>query len=60
MYTATGVPWSLLWSTIKPALRSAEDLETKLKNLTRVPKIKFIRKYHRGIRDVELLNQIIA
>ena len=58
-YTSTGLPWTLLWSTEKTSLRAAEDLESKLKNLTRVRKIKFIRKYSEGIRDVELFNRIL-
>ena len=58
-YTATGIPWSLLWSTEKPNLKSAEDLESKLKNLTRIRKIKFMRKYNVGIHDLDLLDRII-
>jgi putative endonuclease len=57
-YTSTGIPWTLLWSVQKPSLRTAEDLEFKLKNLTRVRKIKFMRKYSQGIHDMDLLNSI--
>jgi putative endonuclease len=57
-YTSTGIPWKLLWSTTKPTLRTAEDLEFKLKNLTRVRKIRFMRKYPDGIQDMDLLNSI--
>ena len=57
LYTSTGIPWSLLWSTEKSSLRAAEDLELKLKNLTRVRKVKFMRKYPEGIRDQELLDR---
>jgi predicted GIY-YIG superfamily endonuclease len=58
-YISTGVPWTLVWSTKKPSLRAAEDLEFKLKNLTRVRKIKFMRKYSEGMNDMDLLNRIV-
>jgi putative endonuclease len=58
-YTSGGTPWALLWSTTKPSVRDAENLEFKLKNLTRVRKIRFMRKYAEGIHDLDLLNDII-
>ena len=58
-YTSQGIPWILLWSTIKPSLRAAEDLEEKLKNLSRVRKMRFMRKYSNGIFDEGLLNELI-
>ena len=57
-YTSQGTPWTLLWSTIKPTLREAEDLEQKLKNLTRKRKVKFINKYTEGLVDHTLLEFI--
>jgi putative endonuclease len=57
-HTSVGIPWTLLWSTNKPSFRSAEDLEDKLKNLSRTRKINFMRKYSKGIVDEELLNQL--
>ena len=58
-YTSSGIPWSLLWTIIKPSFRAAEDLEFKLKNLSRARKIKFMRKYNVGIHDLDLLDRII-
>jgi len=56
--TSQGTPWTLLWSTTKDTFRAAEILEDKLKNLSRQRKIKFMRKYHEGIADEELLDNI--
>ena len=58
LYTSTGIPWILLWKTIKPNLEEAELLERKLKHLTRVRKIRFLRKYADGIINMELLDSI--
>jgi putative endonuclease len=55
LYTSTGMPWTLLWSTEKSSLLASE-VEFKLKNLTRVRKIRFMRKYFEGIHDLDLLN----
>jgi putative endonuclease len=57
-YTSTGLPWNLIWATEKETFRAAEELEDKLKNLSRVRKIKFMRKYSEGIVDLNLLNTI--
>jgi putative endonuclease len=57
-YTSGGIPWTLLWSCQKPSKPEAEILERKLKNLTRIRKIKFMRKYADGIRDNTLLIEI--
>ena len=54
-YTSTGMPWILLWSTAKPTRHDAEVLERKLKNLTRVRKVRFMLKYGEGIREIEAL-----
>lgn len=58
LYTSQGMPWKLVWSTIKENYRQAEDLEFKLKNLSKVRKIKFMNKYEEGIVDIELLKEI--
>lgn len=54
-YTSQGIPWSLLWSTTKNSFRLAEALEFKLKNLSRSRKIKFMKKYHEGVVEQDLL-----
>ncbi len=58
-YTSTGIPWILLWANAKPTRHDAEILEQKLKNLTRVRKIRFMLKYSEGIRELEVLTSII-
>lgn len=58
-YTSAGVPWNLIWSTGKEARFEAEQLERKLKNLTRVRKIRFMKKYRKGIFDEVLLDAIV-
>ncbi|MDH3649488.1 MAG: GIY-YIG nuclease family protein [Saprospiraceae bacterium] len=57
-FTSTGIPWTLLWSTTKPSFRAAELLEEKLKNLSRVRKIKFMNKYETAIANCDLLDQL--
>lgn len=45
-YTRNGVPWNLVWWTIKSTRSEAMVLERKLKNLGSQERIlKFIRKY---------------
>lgn len=57
-YTATGVPWILLWHTEKPTRLKAEKLECKLKNLARLRKVRFMLKYSEGVSEKELLNNL--
>lgn len=57
-YTSAGIPWILLWSCSKPSRLQAEELEKKLKNLTRVRKLRFMQKYRDGIHDFERLRHI--
>ncbi len=57
-YTSTGIPWSLQWSTAKSTRKDAEELEQKLKNLSRERKISFMNKYNEGIDDQILLKKI--
>ena len=57
-YTSAGIPWSLLWSTVKSTLKDVEELELKLKNLSQERKIRFINKYDKGIEDQILLKEI--
>ena len=47
--TQNGVPWTLIWCTIKLSRSSAIILERKLKNLTRKRLIDFILKYPEGV-----------
>jgi putative endonuclease len=58
-FTARGVPWQLLWYMPHVNLHEAESLERKLKHLTRVRKIRFMRKYSDNLLDSELLDSII-
>ncbi|MBT8236123.1 MAG: GIY-YIG nuclease family protein [Bacteroidia bacterium] len=61
-FTSTGVPWTLLWSTSKTDRKSAERLESRLKNLTRKRKIEFMIKYKDGISQelsIKILNQLM-
>ena len=58
LYTSQGMPCKLVWSTIKENYRQAEDLEFKLKNLSKARKTKFMNKYEEGIVDIELLQEI--
>lgn len=57
-FTAQGLPWDLLWTTIKPTLKQATTLERKLKNLTKKRKIRFMTKYAEGLVDSALLNEL--
>lgn len=59
-YTSTGVTWNLIWNTEKGTRFEAEKLERKLKNLTRVRKIRFMKKYADGIFDGMLLDVIAS
>ena len=47
--TQNGVPWTLIWCTIKLSRSSAIILERKLKNLTRKRLIDFILQYQEGV-----------
>lgn len=49
----------MIWSTGKEVRFEAEQLERKLKNLTRVRKIRFMKKYGEGIFDEVLLEAIV-
>lgn len=51
-YTSQGVPWNLIWSTIKMSLKEALLLESKIKNLSRARKVSFMGKYKEGISDL--------
>lgn len=55
-YTAAGVPWILLWHTEKVTRQEAEKLEWKLKNLSQIRKLKFMKKYADGISDEAVLD----
>ena len=58
-YTSHGVPWILLWFTTKNHFRSSENLERKLKNLSRARKIKFMLKYRDGIVSVSNFEELL-
>ena len=47
--TRAGVPWILIWSTTKGSRSEAMRLEEKVKNLSRMRLINFIKKYQEGI-----------
>ena len=47
--TKPGIPWILVWSTLKNNRSSATVLERKLKNLTRNRLINFMNKYSEDI-----------
>ena len=47
--TRHGIPWKLVWSTVKPDRSSAIRLESKLKNLSRERLIDFIRKNSQAV-----------
>ena len=57
-FTKSGIPWHLIWFRSFSDVEEAENLEKKLKNLSRSRKIKFANKYAASIQDSELLNQI--
>jgi len=48
-FTSKGIPWLLLWIDRKTSRSEALDLESKLKNLTRIRLIQFMLKYSSGI-----------
>ena len=58
-FTATGIPWSLIWHTSKPTKSEAYQLELKLKNLTSKRLIEFMLKYKKGIESADELDLII-
>ncbi|MBT8191704.1 MAG: GIY-YIG nuclease family protein [Saprospiraceae bacterium] len=58
-FTFPGKPWQLIWSTLKSSRQEAEILEKKLKNISRLKKISFMRKYPEGIHNNETLHEII-
>ena len=47
--TKSGIPWILVWSTLKSDRSSATIFERKLKNLTRNRLIDFMKKYSEGV-----------
>ncbi|MEQ8474717.1 GIY-YIG nuclease family protein [Fulvivirga sp.] len=53
-YTSNGVPWLLLWSTVKETRSQATILESKLKNLYKERLIKFMIKYEKEIVEKNL------
>ena len=57
-YTLIGIPWILIWITLKVTKYEAEELEQKLKNLSRVRKIRFMKKYSDGIVHLKTLDLI--
>ena len=57
-YTSAGIPWTLLWSEPKYSRLDAEILERKLKNLSRIRKIGFMKKYESGLIELDLLESI--
>ena len=57
--TRHGVPWKLVWRIEKPDRSSAMNLEKKLKHLTRLRLIEFIRKYPEGVAGPDALTFIV-
>lgn len=57
-FTSSGIPWQLLWIRTISDWEEAHYLERKLKNLSRIRKVKFMNKYPEGIIDQELLKKI--
>ncbi|MBR9919653.1 MAG: GIY-YIG nuclease family protein [Bacteroidetes bacterium] len=53
-FTRHGVPWRLIWFTLKPNRGEALILENKLKNLSRQRLARFILKYRSGLSPDEL------
>jgi putative endonuclease len=47
-FTKSGMPWRLLWSTIKSSKFDAEILERKLKNYSRQKKVRFKESHQEG------------
>ena len=47
-FTKKGVPWTLLWFTIKKSKTEAYRLELKLKNLSQLKTLAFMKKYNEG------------
>ena len=48
-FTKKGIPWTILWSTIKDERSESLKLEKKLKNLGKEETLKFMLKYDEGI-----------
>ena len=48
LHTSKGVPWRLIWSTVKDTKSEAYQLELKLKNLSVNRMCQFIIKYAEG------------
>lgn len=57
-FTKSGIPWVLIWAKKFSDLSEAEALEFKLKNLSRIRKVKFMKKYPDGIHDLELFKDL--
>lgn len=53
--TKSGVPWILVWSTIKHSRSEAQILEFKLKNLSIKRTCEFILKYKDGVGGTDEL-----
>ena len=49
--TKHGVPWQLLWFTMKLRRSEAVNLESKLKNLSRKRLVEFMLKYENDIHN---------
>ena len=54
-FTKVGRPWKILWTTTKPSIEEAKILEQKIKNLSHLRKINFMKKYFDGIADQQIL-----
>lgn len=53
--TKNGAPWKLVWCTQKPTKTDAVKLESKLKNLSRMRLIEFMKKYIEDGVDIQFL-----
>jgi putative endonuclease len=58
--TQSGVPWILIWSTIKISRSDAVKLERKIKNLSRKRLMEFIIKYKDGIAGPDDPDKIVG
>ena len=54
-FTKNGKPWIVVWKTQKATRSGARDLEKKLKNLSRIRKIKFMQKYSEDLSNPDIL-----
>ena len=59
-FTSKGTPWILLWSTEKPTRGEAMRLERKLKNLSQLRLVEFMKKYCDGVPSPDILHQLDA